>query len=226
MPTRLRVLRPAPPPFGCAVAPSLIATQPHRELLNAARSRGEISFLLCQTLLSQVPCGHRVERRLCRTLFARTLVRKIARCLILLNALCRTLLFIHITIGFDDTLTTVKEIFDAVKFRHLLVVEEGKLHGVVSDRDLLRTMSPFIGSTVETSRDIATLNKRVHQIMTRKPITLSPEADIADAVQLFLTNQISSVPIVNEEFRPVGIVSWRDILRTLSVEGTVPPSAA
>ena len=77
-----------------------------------------------------------------------------------------------VTVGFDDTLATVKGIFDAVKFRHLLVIEEGELQGVVSDRDLLRAVSPFIGSTVETVRDIATLNKRVHQIMTRKPITL------------------------------------------------------
>jgi len=53
-------------------------------------------------------------------------------------------------------LATVKEIFDAVKFHHLLVVEEGELQGVVSDRDWLRAMSPFIGSVVETQRDVGT----------------------------------------------------------------------
>jgi len=52
------------------------------------------------------------------------------------------------------------------------IVEEGRLHGVVSDRDLLRAISPFIGSVVETNRDLGTLNKRVHQIATRKPVTL------------------------------------------------------
>jgi predicted transcriptional regulator len=39
-----------------------------------------------------------------------------------------------VTVGFDDTLATVKEIFDAVKFHHLLVVEDGERQGVVSDR--------------------------------------------------------------------------------------------
>ncbi|XQM37523.1 CBS domain-containing protein [Cupriavidus sp. H19C3] len=119
------------------------------------------------------------------------------------------------TVGFDDTLSTVKEIFDEAGFHHLLVVEDGKLRGVVSDRDLLRAMSPFIGSNVENARDLATLNKRVHQIMSRQPLTLGPEATIADAMTLFLAHNISCIPVVTPAFEPVGIVSWRDILRAL-----------
>lgn len=133
-----------------------------------------------------------------------------------------------VTVVFDDTLATIKNIFDEAKFHHVLVVEDGKLHGVVSDRDLLRAMSPFIGSTVESARDVNTLKKRVHQIMTRKPVTLRPEAGIADAIALFLAHQVSCIPIVDEQFRPVGIVSWRDILRSLSLaaSSTPPDSAA
>ncbi|WP_420991800.1 CBS domain-containing protein [Cupriavidus sp. 30B13] len=131
-----------------------------------------------------------------------------------------------VTVVFDDTLATVKHIFDEAKFHHLLVVEDGKLHGVVSDRDLLRAMSPFIGSTVESARDVNTLNKRVHQIMTRKPVTLRPEAKIADAVEMFLAHRISCIPIVDEQFRPVGIVSWRDILRSMAADARQPESAA
>ena len=121
-----------------------------------------------------------------------------------------------VTVEMDDKLKVVKEIFDAMKFHHLLVMEEGKLFGVVSDRDLLRAISPFLGSAVETDRDVATLNKRVHQIMTRKPVTLGPQATIADAAALFLTHSLSCIPIVDADFRPVGILSWRDVLRSLS----------
>jgi acetoin utilization protein AcuB len=131
-----------------------------------------------------------------------------------------------VTVGFDDTLATVKEIFDSVAFHHLLVVEDGHLQGVVSDRDLLRAMSPFIDSVVESPRDIATLNKRVHQIMSRKLATLMPDAEVSAAISLFLDKRISCIPIVDGEFRPVGIVSWRDIFKAWPAADTIQASEA
>ena len=122
-----------------------------------------------------------------------------------------------VTVEMDDRLEVVKEIFDTMKFHHLLVVDEHKkLSGVLSDRDLLRALSPYVGSATETARDLATLNKRVHQIMTRCPITLRQESGIAEAVELLLKNRISCLPIVDDDFKPIGIVSWRDLLRTLA----------
>lgn len=118
-----------------------------------------------------------------------------------------------VTVGFDDTLETVREIFQQAGFHHLLVVEDGQLQGVVSDRDLLRALSPFIDSVVETRRDAATLGKQVHQIMSRKLVTLRADADVKDAIQLFLAQPISCIPIVDSEFGAVGVVSWRDILK-------------
>jgi acetoin utilization protein AcuB len=121
-----------------------------------------------------------------------------------------------VTVEMDDRLDVVKQIFDTLKFHHLLVVDDRKkLIGIVSDRDLLKALSPYVGSAAETTRDIATLNKRVHQIMSRNPITLHPEAEIEDCVQLFLGQRISCIPIVNRDFKPVGVVSWRDVLKLL-----------
>jgi acetoin utilization protein AcuB len=126
-----------------------------------------------------------------------------------------------VTVEMDDRLEIVKEIFDSMNFHHLLVVDEHKrLSGVVSDRDLLRAISPYVGSAAETARDLATLNKRVHQIMTRRPVTLRPQATVAEAVSLLLAHRISCIPIVDEEFKPVGIVSWRDLLRALAASST------
>jgi acetoin utilization protein AcuB len=121
-----------------------------------------------------------------------------------------------VTVEFDDSLATVKEIFDSLRFHHLLVVgSDRKLCGVISDRDLLRAISPYVGTPSETGRDSATLKKRAHQIMTRSPVTLRPDASLADATQLLLDRRISCIPIVDAGFRAVGIVSWRDILRSL-----------
>lgn len=123
-----------------------------------------------------------------------------------------------VTVEIDDPLEVVKQIFDSVKFHHLLVVDPGKkLCGVISDRDLLRALSPYIGTASENARDTATLKKRVHQIMTRQPVTLPPEATVADAVKVFLGHRVSCIPVVGPGFRAVGIVSWRDLLKSLTL---------
>lgn len=122
-----------------------------------------------------------------------------------------------VTVTLDDPLRLVKQIFDNSMFHHLLVVEEGKLYGVISDRDLLKSISPFIGTLQEKALDKFTLNKKAHQIMSRKPITLPPLADVYEAISLFNQHSISCIPIVNETGMTLGIVSWRDILRTIEV---------
>jgi acetoin utilization protein AcuB len=127
-----------------------------------------------------------------------------------------------VTVELDDKLATVKEIFEHMKFHHLLVVEDGRLIGVISDRDLLKALSPNIGTSTESYKDTATLNKRAHQIMTRNPITLRPDALLQDAVNVFNTHSISCIPIVEGDDRPVGIVSWRDTLRVLATKRDEP----
>ncbi len=121
-----------------------------------------------------------------------------------------------VTVGLDDTLGRVKEIFDKRRFHHVLVLEEGKLVAVVSDRDLLRAISPNIGSCKETYEDAATLNKRVHQIATRKLITLLHTASLQDAADIFNKNRISCIPVVDNFGDIVGILSLRDLLRAIT----------
>ena len=120
-----------------------------------------------------------------------------------------------VTVGLDDTLALVKEIFDHSKFHHLLAMENGELLGVVSDRDLFKALSPNIGTSVESYKDTATLNKRVHQIMSRKPKFLREDATVDAAIDLFTEHPISCIPILSDDDRLVGILSWRDILRSL-----------
>ncbi len=123
-----------------------------------------------------------------------------------------------VTVELDDTLAIVKEIFEKLKFHHLLVVEGGRLFGVLSDRDLFKALSPNLGTAAETREDKASLNKRVHQIMTRNPIVLHPDAGLYDAVDLFNNHSVSCIPVVDDENRPVGIISWRDILKLLGAK--------
>lgn len=123
-----------------------------------------------------------------------------------------------VTVELDDTLRTVQEIFSHAKFHHLLVVEEGRLYGVLSDRDLLKAISPRIATASETEKDRATLNKKVHQIMTRKPVVVKPQDSIHDAIELINKHSVACLPVVDAENRPVGILTWRDIFRALGTK--------
>lgn len=119
-----------------------------------------------------------------------------------------------VTISMDDSLRVAREIFNRTKFHHLLVIEDDHLFGVLSDRDLLKAISPNIGTISATEKDESTLNKRVHQVMTRELITLHEDSHIADAVGVFNEYAVSCIPIVDEQNRPVGILSWRDVLKS------------
>lgn len=118
-----------------------------------------------------------------------------------------------VTVGLDESLRTVHDIFQRENFHHLLVVEEEKLIGVISDRDLNRAISPFVGTLDEQARDLVTLNLKAQQIMSRDPIVVSPGDTIFKAIKIFNRNTISCIPVVDQDNKPVGIISWRDVLR-------------
>ncbi|MEQ3641094.1 MAG: CBS domain-containing protein [Alteromonas sp.] len=118
-----------------------------------------------------------------------------------------------VSVYMDDSLQSLRELFTATGFHHLVVVHDNKLRGIISDRDLLKAVSPFVDTISERMADRATLDKRAHQIMTREVITLSPESSIFTAIELFNSNKISCIPIVDEKSQPVGMVSWRDVMR-------------
>ncbi|MCC2616052.1 CBS domain-containing protein [Aestuariibacter halophilus] len=120
-----------------------------------------------------------------------------------------------VTVTMDDRLTVVKEIFDKASIHHVLVVDGEVLTGVISDRDLLKAISYNVTSKQATAKDLATLNKRAHHIMTRNVITLTANATIFDAVSTFNRHTISCIPIIDRHCHPIGIVSWRDIMKAL-----------
>jgi len=117
------------------------------------------------------------------------------------------------SVTLDDFLKDVKEIFDSNDIRHLIVIEEGTLIGIVSERDLLKNISPYLNSNVYTTRDLATLNQRVIHIVTRNPKFLKVTDQVEDAIALFNSVKIGCIPIVDDDHVPVGIVTRGDVIR-------------
>ncbi len=128
-----------------------------------------------------------------------------------------------VTVDMDDSLKLIHEIFAKVKFHHVLVTEGNKLMGVISDRDILKAVSPYANTAAERPRDAATLHKRAHQIMTRKPITINIDASPLGAIDLFVNKNISCLPVLDENGNIAGVLTWRDILRAISKKAHQKP---
>ena len=118
-----------------------------------------------------------------------------------------------ITIGMDASLRDVKQVFDAAGFSHLVVTDHRRVVGVLSDRDLMSNLSPFIGKLAERSQDLASLNRRVHQFMSRHPKTIGPDQPVSLAGEIMLRDRISCLPVVDQDSQLLGIITLRDVAR-------------
>ena len=118
-----------------------------------------------------------------------------------------------ITIGMDDTLEQIQNLFEKHKFHHLLIMEDEELIGIISDRDVLKEISPYVNTISEDTRSRETLKKKAHQIMTRQPITVEPDTLVDDAANIMLKQNISCLPVLSPSGNIQGILSWKDILK-------------
>lgn len=117
-----------------------------------------------------------------------------------------------VTVTPDMTLTEIRSLLHEKGFNHLLVVEpDDTLCGVISDRDVLKALSPFLDTYSEEYRDVKTLSQPASEIMQADPITVTPDTSIEEASEVLLGNRITSLPVVEDE-ELVGIVTGKDLL--------------
>jgi acetoin utilization protein AcuB len=131
-----------------------------------------------------------------------------------------------VTVGMDATLGAIHATLERYRFHHVLVVDESRLAGVISDRDLLRHLSPFIGKMAERRQDLACLHRKAHQIMSRDPVTATTATPVHEACGLILAHRVSCLPVVGADRHPLGIVTWRDLLRWSMQRGDSGAEAA
>jgi len=107
-----------------------------------------------------------------------------------------------IAISGNDTVLSAFEEMQNHHIHHFPVVdEERKLIGIVSDRDLVRSLA-------EQHRRM----EKVKNAMTRKVVFVHPDRPAHEAVQLLIDYEISCLPVVDKSGVLVGIVTTRDIL--------------
>lgn len=118
--------------------------------------------------------------------------------------------------------TTVKEALTVLADGGIsalpVVSPSGRLHGIVSEADLIAEtvprdprsqVRPIVDEPLHPAH-------RVDEVCTRSVVTIRPDDDVATAVELMASTGAKSLPVVDEERRLVGIVSRSDVVAALA----------
>ncbi len=120
-----------------------------------------------------------------------------------------------ITTDESASLSEAINILKQHKIRRLPVLRKGKLIGIVSDRDL-KEASPSKATSLDIWELHYLMSKiKVKDIMTKKPLTVSPENTLERAAIILFDNKIGGLPVVDEKNNLVGILTEQDVFKAL-----------
>ena len=118
-----------------------------------------------------------------------------------------------VTITEDTSMVKAIHIMKERRFRRLPVVAQGKLVGMVTDRDL-KEASPSKATTLDVHELYYLLAElQVQEIMSRNPISVSEDDTVEHAAQIMLEHTISGLPVVDESGAVVGLITQSDVFR-------------
>jgi|UniRef100_A0A7C3SJU1 CBS domain-containing protein len=115
------------------------------------------------------------------------------------------------TLDVNDELSLANDIMRLGRIRHLPVVDGPRLVGIISERDLFRSsLAQALGYGTKATRDLMK-TLRIKDVMVTPVITVSPETELKDAVELMINKKIGCLPVVEDD-QLVGLVTETDIL--------------
>ncbi|MCI0393747.1 MAG: CBS domain-containing protein [Chloroflexi bacterium] len=119
-----------------------------------------------------------------------------------------------VTIEPGTTLPEAHRLMRERRIRRLPVVKNGRLVGIVTRGDIRGAEASDATSLSIWELNYLLARLKIDEIMTRNPVTVSPETTIGAAAQVMLDNKISGLPVV-EDGRVVGIITESDIFRLI-----------
>lgn len=114
----------------------------------------------------------------------------------------------------ETTLAEALSLTRAHRIRHLPILENDRLVGIVTDRDLRLAMPPIWADEHDELMQ-ALHTRRVGELMITDIVTVQPDTPVEDAAKLFYSHRIGCLPVLEEE-RLVGILTETDLLRAFA----------
>ncbi len=118
-----------------------------------------------------------------------------------------------VTLIEDETLAHAKRCMDRGRIRHLPVLRETKLVGLVTHRDLLAASFSIFAEVEPAEQRRVFVTVPVAEAMHRDVITVGPDTPVADAAHTLLDNKWGCLPVVSDDGDLLGIVTEADFLR-------------
>jgi len=120
-----------------------------------------------------------------------------------------------ISVDVNDSMQDAAKLIRKHKIKRLPVMENGKLVGIVTDRDLKRASASDV-TTLEIHELLFLISEiKIRDIMTKDPITIPIDYTIDEAAQVLLEHKLSGAPVVDHEGQIVGVITQTDIFRVL-----------
>jgi CBS domain-containing protein len=121
-----------------------------------------------------------------------------------------------VTVGPHATIAEAWDLMRELDIRHLPVVEDGALVGMLSERDLDYLVVGRLLAVAGVGALKRELETPIVRVMSSDVVFVEPETDVIDIVGLMLERKIGAIPVIRPDTREVvGIVSYIDVLRTL-----------
>lgn len=126
-----------------------------------------------------------------------------------------------ITVSAEDSLSTVKEIFDKFNIHHIPVLHIRKIEGIISKSDLLLFLRGFTNVEEDNLLDEARLrNYKAKDIMTTRMAKVESSDKMNVVLEVLKINRFHALPVVdNDEL--VGIITTHDIIAALVADDPV-----
>jgi acetoin utilization protein AcuB len=118
------------------------------------------------------------------------------------------------TLGVGHSLLDAVLMVRRAGLRHIPVVDDGRLVGLISDRDLARCAPSMLVPLSPDEYNRVFESTEIGKVMAKNPLTTSPGASLSEALDLIFANRLGCLPVL-ENGTLVGILTKSDLMRAL-----------
>ena len=116
------------------------------------------------------------------------------------------------TLAVDAKPSEARRVLSQERIHHLPIVENGKLVGLISSRDLVELLRDAKAGSAESVDQVLDRSSSVAKLMSTPLVTLRPDDPVDRAIELIADGTIHSVLVLDAERRLVGILTDTDLL--------------